>query len=111
MGAQTFMITAYGKDMKSAYDNAVEDYLYEYGHDSYNGTISTTCGYRQVYGVVDNNTPWTKTKEKKAYEKAYDMLETMEKRECKGIDLGKVSNRITHHNGWHKFIFFGWGAC
>ncbi len=111
MGATTFMITAYGKDISDAYNNAVEDAEYEYGHDSYNGTISTTYGCRQVYGVVDGNTDWTQKKENKAVEVAYDMIDSMEKRDCKGIDLGKVSNRITHHNGWHKYLFFGWAAC
>lgn len=111
MGAQTFITFGYGKDLDSAYKNAVEDAYYEYGHDSYNGSISTTCGCCNCYGYVDSHTPWTKTKEKKALKSAYELLDNMEKRECKAIDLGKVSNRVTHHNGWHKFVFFGWGAC
>lgn len=113
MGAQTFMTIGYGKDFKQAYQNAREDAIKYYGENPYNGTISTTYGCR-VYNCEINcnmGENWTKTKEKKAYEIAYKVLDNMEKRDCKVIDLGKVSNRITHHNGWHKFLFFGWGAC
>lgn len=111
MSAQTFITIGYGKDLNSAYENAKKLAIEEYGHNPYNGTISTTYGCCKCYGYVDSLTPWTKTKEKKAYEYAHKLLDTMDKRECKAIDLGKVSNRITHHNGWHKFIFFGWAAC
>ena len=110
MGARLFITESYGKTMDDAYNNAVEDAIECYGCDAYNGTISTTYGYNKVYGVVDENTNWTKTKESKAIKTAYKMADEMDKRECKGIDLGKVSNRITHHNGWHKFLFFGWAA-
>ena len=111
MGAQTFMTYGYGKTLQDAYNNAKEQAIRYYGTNPYNGTISTTYGCGKVYGVVDGNSNWTKTKERKAEDIAYDMLNSMDKRECKAIDLGKVSNRITHHNGWHKFLFFGWGAC
>lgn len=110
MGACSFMTIGYGKDLENAYHSAIEKAKEYYGSNPYNGTISTTCGCRKVYGVVDANTNWTETKEKKAYKVADSMLDNMEKRECKAIDLGKVSNRITHHNGWHKFLFFGWAA-
>ena len=110
MGAIAFMTTSYGKDYKNAYDNAVEDARDYYGSNSYNGTISTTYGCSIYRCEINGNTNWTQTKEKKAYIIARQQLENMEKRECKVIDLGKVSNRITHHNGWHKFLLFGWAA-
>lgn len=110
MGACSFTRIGYGKDLKNAYQNAVDEAIEYYGNNPYNGTISTTCGCTKVYGVVDSETNWTQTKENKAYKVAYQMLDDMDKRECKAIDLGKVSNRITHHNGWHKFLFFGWAA-
>ena len=109
MGAISFKVTAYGKDIADAYNRAVEEAEDYYGRDRYNGTISTTYGCREVRNVVSGE-KWTKTKEKKAYEYAYKELDTMESRECKGIDLGKVSRNISHHNGWHKFLFFGWAA-
>lgn len=111
MSAQIFIIYGYGKTQQDAYENARKDAIEYCGNNPYNGTISTTYGCRKHYCEIDCNKPWTKTKEKKALEIAYKVLDDLEKRECKAIDLGKVSNRITHHNGWHKFLFFGWGAC
>lgn len=109
MGAISFTTIGYGKTMGEAYDNLVEEAINEYGHDHYNGTISTTYGCKEVRNIVSGE-KWTKTKEKKAYEYAYKKLDTMDNRECKGIDLGKVSRNVSHHNGWHKFLFFGWAA-
>ena len=111
MGAQTFMTYGYGKTLKDAYDNARKVAIEYYGSNPYNGTISTTYGCKVHYCEINSNTDWTKTKEEKAYEIAYKELNNMDKRDCKAIDLGKISRNITHHNGWHKFIFFGWGAC
>lgn len=112
MGACSFMTTGYGKDYKDAYNNLVQDYKRMYGENPYNGTISTTYGCSAFNCVINCNMGpnWTKTKEKKAYQIASKQLDAMEKRQCRAIDLGKVSNRITHHNGWHKFLFFGWAA-
>ena len=44
MGATTFGNLAVGrfKNASEAYDDLVSEALYESGHDSYNGTISTT---------------------------------------------------------------------
>lgn len=42
MGAHSFSLTARGTDVHDAYRRACDDALYESGHDSYNGTISTT---------------------------------------------------------------------
>lgn len=45
MGAHNFDLTVYTtKSMQDAYEEAVEQALYEDGHEAYNGTISTTCG-------------------------------------------------------------------
>lgn len=110
MGACSFMTTGYGKDYKDAYNNLVKDYKRMYGENPYNGTISTTYGCSLTYCDLGKGDNWTKTKEGKAYQIANKQLTTMEKGQCRAIDLGKVSNRITHHNGWHKFLFFGWAA-
>ena len=112
MGACSFMEIGYGKDARTAYDDLVEQNEYEYGHDSYNGTISTTYGFRMARCELDcsSNAKWNKTREKKAYDLAYERLDNLEKRDCECIDLGVVSNRETHHNGWHKFLFYGWAA-
>lgn len=50
MGAHTFYISIGGvkMDPAAAYQAAVDEALYEHGADAYNGTISTTSGFRLV---------------------------------------------------------------
>ncbi len=45
MGAHNFHDSSYGESPKEAYDDAVSNALFEYGHNPYNGTISTTNGF------------------------------------------------------------------
>lgn len=45
MGAIVINLRSVGNSMREAYDNAVEDAIYENGNDPYNGTISTTRGF------------------------------------------------------------------
>lgn len=49
MGAHSFGLVFRGENnVREAYRRAVEDALHEYGHDPYNGSISTTNGFVQV---------------------------------------------------------------
>ncbi len=48
MGACSFVNRANARSMNDAYNKLVENAIEEYGHDSYNGTISTTHGYRDI---------------------------------------------------------------
>lgn len=48
MGGHDFECTAQGKTAKEAYKNAVEQAEYDYGHEAYNGTISTTDGFKMM---------------------------------------------------------------
>ena len=48
MGAHAFHATSKETDHRKAYERLVDDALMMSGHDSYNGTISTTSGYRVV---------------------------------------------------------------
>lgn len=48
MGAHNFEDTAVGKTIGEAYGRACYEAEYEYGHEAYNGTISTTNGVRDV---------------------------------------------------------------
>ena len=45
MGAHNFHTTMYGETASEAYRDAVDDALFEEGHNPYNGTISTTNGF------------------------------------------------------------------
>lgn len=42
MGATTYTINATGTNVRNIFDDLVEEALHYHGHDSYNGTISTT---------------------------------------------------------------------
>lgn len=48
MGSHTFDAEAFGKTMPDAYRAACNAALHEYGHNPYNGTISTTDGAIQI---------------------------------------------------------------
>ena len=46
MGATQFEYYGFGKDADVAFNSCVRQAHYEYGHDCYNGTISTVQGYK-----------------------------------------------------------------
>lgn len=48
MGACTFQHKTSSRSMNDAYQDLFDESVYENGHDSYNGTISTTSGIRDV---------------------------------------------------------------
>lgn len=48
MGADSFITRSRGMNASKAYTTAVENAELEYGKDAYNGTISTTIGFRDV---------------------------------------------------------------
>ena len=48
MGAVDFTTYQQAATMSQAYANAVNDAEYDSGHDSYNGTISTTNGFKDA---------------------------------------------------------------
>ena len=45
MGGTTFSCTANGETVREAYDKAVEQAQWEYGHAGYTGTIAECDGY------------------------------------------------------------------
>lgn len=56
MGANEFFTRSWGKDIGDAYQKAVEQANYEYGHqDGYSGQINCTTGYRDMTGIYRNS--------------------------------------------------------
>ena len=53
MGGHNFSCALRGRTASEAYTALVTDATYEYGHDPYNGTISTTTGFIDVTGEFD----------------------------------------------------------
>jgi len=113
MGATDFRNLAVGryKNASEAYNSLVEDALHDSGHDTYNGTISTTSGF-----IMRDDNPRYGTK---AFDKWEDkMLDVAQKWEdCVCVEItGAVLKRIKENRG-HKgkkgikaFYFIGWAA-
>ena len=47
MGAHSFLHKIVTSDAKGTYEHLVKEAYYYHGHDSYNGTISTTSGLKE----------------------------------------------------------------
>ena len=113
MGATNFGDLAVGryKTASEAYNSLVDEALYEYGHDSYNGTISTTGGF-----TVRNDNPRYGTKAFDKWENK--MLDVAEKwGNCVCIEItGAVLKRMKESRGYKgkkgikAFYFIGWAA-
>jgi hypothetical protein len=78
MGACEFFKKGYGKSMQEVYSRFVEDAENEYGHDAYNGTISTTRGF------LDVTNQWQRSK-KPIEEFVLEMLDNCPTRYCYGV--------------------------
>lgn len=112
MGAHDFSQSVIGKNTpQEAYRQAVDDALYEEGHSPYNGTISTTRGFRLL---TDHPRPGTKA----FYKWEEERLNELEKWshcyaiEIKGAALKRWKERCGYKGkrGIRGFYFFGWAA-
>ena len=103
MGAHTFVRTGYGKSAQAAYNGLVDDAIYEHGHDTYNGTISTTNGF-SVHQLGQKT--FTKAAIKRWIEK---MKNATEKRECVCLELPR-SHAKGSPRGYRAYLFVGWAA-
>jgi len=79
MGACTFKTYGFGNTIGRAYDMARENAIEEYGHqDGYNGTISTTHGFRDVTNDY-------KKSKKDLQQFVNDSYDKLSKRDCCAI--------------------------
>ena len=116
MGAHDFSTTKIAKTSREAYNEAVKGALYEYGHDGYNGTISTTEGYY----FFDEHPRWG-TKKFDDWENkilSRDNGPVQKWRACGCVEIkGKAAKEIKEVNGLKGkrglkvWYFFGWAAC
>ena len=112
MGAIDFELVEIGryKNASEAYSQAVEEAEYDEDHNSYNGTISTTDGFRILnthhrYGT-------------KAFHKwGEKILDDLDKRDCvcyeiKGTALKKMKERRGYKGmrNIKAYYFFGWAV-
>jgi len=105
MGACSFGVTYVAKTAREAYSGAVEDAQYENGHDSYNGTISTTDGFSMA-----RDAPRYGTKAFIKWEEEKD--ETMDKYSCLCVEITgkKGKEMVGGRRGMKAFYFFGIAA-
>ena len=115
MGAENFTMLKIGvfKTAKDAFNEAVDDALYEHGHDSYNGTISTTELTRVITDAPRPNT--------KAWNALIDKLEReVPKWECIAIEIpkGKAFKKLKLSRYGNKikknlkaYVFIGCASC
>lgn len=101
MGACNFIEFGRGKTKEQAFKALVQEAEWEYGHDPYNGTISTTSLSRRPVKVI------RKRFTEKARQEAVKVAEEDdwgEKWESRVIDCGATK-------GGHVWAFYGWAAC
>lgn len=94
-GAESFINVAYGDSAQECFDELVQEAQYEYGHDPYNGTISTQQGYNVLKMHFNSR------KEAECYA---DMnIDSVQKYHCEAVKFTE--------NGRTGFVFYGWAAC
>ena len=94
-GSESFINVAYGDDAEECFNELVREAQYEYGHDPYNGIISTQSGYSVLKMQFNSRN------EAECYA---DMnLDSVRKYYCEAV-------RFTE-DGKNGFVFFGWAAC
>ena len=118
MGANSISDSAIvSKDdgIMEAYKAAVDQAIYDRGHDTYNGTISTTDGVRDKTGRLNElvKTYGCEKGYSKWYEAAWENTEKWE--EVWGAQLTEDTmapdERKEHEkNNTKRYIFAGWGA-
>lgn len=103
MGACNFIEFGKGKTAKEAFNALVQEAEWEYGHDPYNGTISTTSLSRRPAKVIRKR--FTEKARKEAY-KVAEGDDWGKKRESRVIDCGKLPGSPEH-----MWAFYGFASC
>lgn len=101
MGACNFIEFEVAKTKEEAFSSLVKSAVFFYGHDPYNGTISTTHLSRKPAKVI------RKRFTEKARQEAVEVAEKDdwgEKWEARAIDCGATK-------GGHMWAFYGWASC
>jgi hypothetical protein len=98
MGAHNFQASAYARSAKAAYAALVAEALYDEGHNSYNGTISTTNGFKMSPRLnTESVEDW--------FDRATDEAEKRGPAIC--TEATEVEVNEDGHPLWH---FAGWAA-
>ena len=98
------------KNAREAYNQLVKEEIYEHGHDGYNGTISTSEGFR----IRTDHPRYGTKKWNKFYDKTLDGTK-FDRWNCIEIK-GSLLKQFKEHWGYKgkrnikAFVFWGWAA-
>lgn len=95
MGATTFFDRAYGRTAQEAFDNAVRQARYEYGHRGYTGSLAEKNSFVMISLPADTT---AEAFARKLVEEGDDRID----------DKWGPAGCIKDDNG---FLFFGWASC
>lgn len=99
MGAHNFEEVSYGSTPEEAYNEAVERALYDFGHNPYNGTISTTNGFVHIpLEEGENERDW--------HNRILDDPRVQKWEDC----AYRVDETVKETGGRKLYVFAGWAA-
>lgn len=104
MGAINFIEFKAAHDVKQAFIELVSEAVWDYGHDPYNGTISTTRLRKGYKAVAEVGERFSEDVEERAYKAAEDDG-WGEKWESRALYCG------VDEKGGSVWAFYGWAAC
>lgn len=106
MGADMFMVRQEGKTAREAFDAAVADAQYWYGHGGYSGTIAEKDSFRMI-SVPEGQEP---------SEFAHKLMEEGDERirdkwgPAGCIELSPAKQDMKSGQAVKEFLFFGWAS-
>ena len=101
MGADVFFTNASGKTAQEAFNEAVDQARYDYGHAGYTGTLAEKDDFAMV-AVPDGEDP----------EKYADsLIDDCDYRiDDKWGPAGCIQTKVDEDTGVKTFLFFGWAS-
>lgn len=98
MGAHNFEASVYAPTAADGYKMLVDEAVYDHGHDAYNGTISTTHGFKIVrLREGESSNDW--------FSRVLDLTEKWG--DCACTEAAHVEK---NDEGWSLWHFTGWAA-
>lgn len=103
MGADSFMQSAIGKTALEAFESAVEQAQYDYGHAGYTGTLAEKMNFIMIPYSADKDGDPRKFASRLIGEGDQRIDDKWGPAGC--LDLGPID-----HDGRHRYLFFGWAS-
>lgn len=101
MGACTFYTESTGRNAKEAFDSAVQEAQYEYGHGGYTGTIAEKGSFTSI-PLPEGQDPYTRAEE---------LIDKQDRRvDDKWGPAGCIEMPKKEGQTERRFLFFGWAS-